>query len=62
VVHRSARAAQTAQQAIGQHLVILNNQNSHVCLLCEKKAGDPVLFAPILGAQASASLWRLDVK
>ncbi|MNV75309.1 hypothetical protein D3C71_1685880 [compost metagenome] len=29
VVHHSARVAQTAQQAVGQHLVVFGNQNSH---------------------------------
>jgi hypothetical protein len=32
MVYRSTCAAQCAQQAIGQNLIVFSNENAHVCL------------------------------
>jgi hypothetical protein len=37
VVHGRAGAAQRAQQAVGQHLVILGNQNAHAVLRLDRQ-------------------------
>jgi hypothetical protein len=45
MVHDGARAAQRAQQAIGQHLVVFGNQYAHGCLLLHGACLD---FAPLI--------------
>ena len=33
MVHSGTRTAQGAQQAVGQHLIVLGNEYAHACLL-----------------------------